>query len=130
MSEQNEGMHRVRIVVDAMQPVVEIGGQDVSRLLHSYEVRQQAGQAPTVVLELAAHRTTALEGLARVVVGVPPDPGPAAAAFLQAIDAAQLEQAALARHDLQDGKPNELTRAMLHLLGEWARGQWAGWEPS
>ncbi|MFE0640146.1 hypothetical protein [Streptomyces sp. NPDC058877] len=130
MSEQNEGLHHVRIVADVARPTVEIDGQDVSRLLHSYHVQQEAGREPTVVLELAAHRTTELEGLARVVVGVPPDPGPAAAEFLQAIDAAQLEQAALARHDLQDGRPNELTRAMLQLLGEWARGQWAGWEPS
>lgn len=64
------------------------------------------------------------EGAARVVVGVPPDPGPAAAAFLGAIDAGQLEKAVLARHDLMDGGPHELTRAMLALLKEWALGQW------
>ncbi|MFJ4910648.1 hypothetical protein ACIQCR_34785 [Streptomyces sp. NPDC093249] len=57
---------------------------------------------------------------------MPPDPGPAAAEFLEAIDARQLEQTALARIDLLDGQPNELTRAMLHLLTEWARGQWNG----
>lgn len=30
----------------------------------------------------------------------------------------------LARHDLLDGGSNELTRAMLRLLQEWASGRW------
>ncbi|MFE1935239.1 hypothetical protein ACFW95_33665 [Streptomyces sp. NPDC059474] len=50
-----------------------------------------------------------------------PDPGPAAAVFLAAISAEELERAALARSDLGT-EPYSLTNAMLTQLGEWARG--------
>ncbi|MFD6343614.1 hypothetical protein ACFWF9_02665 [Streptomyces roseolus] len=130
MSEQTETLHRVRIVTLVGQPTVEIDGVDVSSLIGAYQVRHDAGQHPQVILKVSGRWPAELEGLARVVVGVPPDPGPAAAAFLQAIDARQLEGAALARFDLMDGQPHELTRAMLHLLTEWANGQWSGPEGS
>ncbi|WP_055713155.1 hypothetical protein [Streptomyces torulosus] len=84
-----------------------------------------------MVIELSprATATGVFEGLAHVVIGDRPDPGPAAAAFLSVISPAELEKAALARHDLMDGQPHELTRAMLALLREWALGQWGGVEP-
>ncbi|WP_436957987.1 hypothetical protein [Streptomyces sp. SudanB182_2057] len=50
-----------------------------------------------------------------------PDPGPAAAVFLDAIDPEALERAALARPDLGT-EPYSLTKAMLTQLVEWARG--------
>jgi hypothetical protein len=102
-----------------------------SRDLAAYSLAHQAGDVPRMVIELspASTATGVFEGLAHVVIGVPPDPGPAAASFLAAISAAELERAALARHDLMDGSPHELTSAMLALLWEWALGQWDGPEP-
>ncbi|MFF7092846.1 hypothetical protein ACFY9A_10675 [Streptomyces rubradiris] len=50
-----------------------------------------------------------------------PDPGPAAAVFLDAIDPEALERAALARPDLGT-EPYSLTKAMRTQLVEWARG--------
>ncbi|MFE7760627.1 hypothetical protein [Streptomyces sp. NPDC057438] len=84
-----------------------------------------------MVIELspASTATGVFEGLAHIVIGDPPGPGPAAAAFLSAISPAELEKAALDRHDLMDGRPHELTRATLALLREWALGQWDGPEP-
>ncbi|KAB1989801.1 hypothetical protein [Streptomyces triticiradicis] len=111
--------------------MVEISGQDVSRDLAAYSLVHRAGDVPQMVIELSPRSVAAgvLEGLAHIVIGDPPDPGPAAAAFLSAISPAELEKAALDRHDLLDGRPHELTRAMLALLREWALGQWGEPKP-
>ncbi|MFG2022310.1 hypothetical protein [Streptomyces sp. NPDC048825] len=121
----------VRVTGRGRAAVVEIGGHDISRDLAAYSLAHQAGDVPRMVIELspASTATGVFEGLAHVVIGDPPDPGPAAAAFLAAISPAELEKAALARHDLMDGSPHELTRAMLALLREWALGQWGDPEP-
>lgn len=97
-----------------------------SSSVSAYELRQRAGQPAELLLFLSPLLKDDFEGLARVVVGDPPDPSPAAAAFLGAIDAGELERHVLARYDLMDGGHNELTRAMLRLLSEWASG---GWQP-
>ncbi|TQE30879.1 hypothetical protein Sipo8835_23080 [Streptomyces ipomoeae] len=116
----------VKVTASGHRAVVEIEGHDVSRQLAAYTISQRASEVPEVVVWLAAHAAggTVFDGMARVVVGEPPDPGPAAAAFLDAIDAGQLEKASLARHDLMDGGPHELIRVMLAQLKEWALGQW------
>jgi hypothetical protein len=121
---------QVRIVAKGQYGEFWLDGRNVARNLRGYSLQHRAGQPPEIVVELSANTMvdTVWEGVARVVIGEPPDPGPAAAAFLEAIDARQLENAALARHDLLDGQPHELTRAMLKLLIEWARGDWKGWE--
>ncbi|MFM9760801.1 hypothetical protein [Streptomyces scabiei] len=121
----------MRVTGQGHTAVVEIGGHDVSRDLAAYSLSHRAGAVPQMVIELSSRTTAAgvFEGLAHVVIGDPPDPGPAAAAFLSAISPAQLEKAALDRHDLMDGRPHELTRAMLALLREWALGQWGEPEP-
>lgn len=79
---------------------------------------------PTVVLRLNHRATPAqFDGLARVVVeDVITEPGPAAAVFLSAIDAEELERAALNRLDLDNG-PGGLTKTMLRQLIEWAHGR-------
>ncbi|WP_344103708.1 hypothetical protein [Streptomyces beijiangensis] len=107
-----------------------LDGVDVSRHVAAYSLQQAAGEPCTAVLHLSPRAGAEFDGLARVVVGEAPDPGPAAASFLEAIDGRELERAVLTRHDLLDGQPQELTRAMLRLLIEWARGDWAGWESS
>jgi hypothetical protein len=63
---------------------------------------------------------TLFDGLAHVVIGDETPPGEAIAAWLQNIDPAALDRAALDR-DL-DGTSNELTKAMLEQLADWARG--------
>ncbi|MEU2592995.1 hypothetical protein ABZ649_04615 [Streptomyces albidoflavus] len=104
---------------------------DVTKAVAAYSIQQVGGEPPQAVLHLSGVVAPVLDGLARVVVGVPPDPGPAAAEFLSAIDPGELERAALGRHDLLDGQPHELVRAMLVQLVEWARGGWSGsWEPA
>ena len=115
-------LKQVRITAVHATRTVELDGQDISRQVAAYSISQRGEQPAEVLLQLTPLVKNEFDGLARVVVGVPPDPGPAAAAFLAAIDPGELERQALARHDLLDGGPHELTRAMLALLSEWARG--------
>ncbi|MER5661727.1 hypothetical protein [Streptomyces mirabilis] len=116
-------LHQVRITTGATYATLAIDDCDISKQVRGYQLSKVAGAAPVLVLQMAAH-VEDFEGLAHVVIADPPDPGPAAAAFLGAIDAGELERNVLNRHDLMDGGPNELTRAMLQLLQEWARGEW------
>ncbi|WP_330306237.1 MULTISPECIES: hypothetical protein [unclassified Streptomyces] len=122
----DDQLRQVRITADQATSTVALDGRDISSHISGYSLRQHSMQPAELVLLLSPKTTDEFEGLARVVVGDPPDPGPAAAAFLGAIDAGELERHVLARHDLMDGGPNELTRAMLRLLQEWASG---GWQP-
>jgi len=116
-------MQQVRIRVDGSKASLRIGGIDYSRVVSGYTIHQQAGQAPDVVIQLAKGRNSSdFDGCARVAVGVPYEPGPAAAHFLSAIDAGLLEKAALARPDL-DGGPHGFTKAVLAQLQQWARGE-------
>ncbi|MFF3659254.1 hypothetical protein [Streptomyces olivochromogenes] len=120
----DEQLRQVRITADQAAGTVVLDGRDISSSVVGYELRQLAGRPPELVLFLSQLGKDEFDGLARVVVGVPPDPSPAAAVFLGAIDARELERHTLARHDLMDGGPNELTRAMLRILVEWASGKW------
>ncbi|MFB7742493.1 hypothetical protein [Streptomyces sp. NPDC056132] len=123
-------LRHVRIDARGSKASVELDGVDISRDVSAYTVQQIAGEPAHVTLHLSEYAGRAVDGLARVEVGVPPDPGPAAAQFLSSLDGRELERAVLARHDLLDGEPHELGRGMLRLLTEWARGEWAGWEPA
>ncbi|MFC7219664.1 hypothetical protein ACFQLX_16050 [Streptomyces polyrhachis] len=121
----DDQLRRVRIVSGSVGGWVEVDGLDVSRQVSGYSLRQRAGQAVDLVLHLSPAGQGEFDGLVRVAIGVSHDPGPAAAAFLAAIDARELERHVLARHDLLDGGPYEMTRGMLGLLREWALGQGA-----
>ncbi|WP_327349662.1 hypothetical protein OG772_20485 [Streptomyces sp. NBC_01321] len=116
--------HWVRITAEHTTGTVALDGRDISSKVSGYELRQQAGQPAELLLFLSPKVKDEFDGLARVAVGVSPDPGPAAAVFLSAIDAGELERNALARYDLLDGGPHEMTRAMLALLQDWASGRW------
>ncbi|GHE80196.1 hypothetical protein GCM10014715_39470 [Streptomyces spiralis] len=120
----DDELHQVRISASHATATLALDGRDISKQVRGYQLSQAAGAPPVLVLQMSQLVKDDFEGLARVVIGDPPDPGPAAAAFLAAIDAGELERQVLARHDLMDGGPNELTRAMLRLLQEWARGEW------
>ncbi|MBT2390681.1 hypothetical protein J7E87_14920 [Streptomyces sp. ISL-1] len=122
MDHSDSSRHHVRITANGATATVEIGGQVVDpRAVSAYSVSQLPGEPAHVVLHLADRADTRFSGMARVSVADAPDPGPAAGAFLAAIDAEELEREALARPDLGTG-PHSLTLAMLTQLGEWARG--------
>ncbi|MFF3493733.1 hypothetical protein ACFYWS_20540 [Streptomyces sp. NPDC002795] len=122
----DDQLRRVRIAAQPLGATITLGDHDISGLVSGYQLTQSAKQPAELVLQLAQSARIEFDGLARVAVGVAPDPGPAAAAFLSAIDAGELERSALARHDLLDGGAHEFTRAMLKLLVEWASGLYDG----
>lgn len=103
---------------------VLLDGQDVTKHVSGVRIDAVAPDPVAyVVLELNPHAEGVLfDGLARVAVGETPDPGPAAAVFLSAIDPEQLERAALQRLDIDQGEGG-LTGAMLRQLTEWASGR-------
>lgn len=116
-------MQQVRITADGSKASIQIGGIDYSRVVSGYTIHQQAGHEADLVIQLAKGRNSPdFDGYARVAIGVPHEPGPAAAHFLSAIDASLLEKAALARPDL-DGGPHGFTKAVLAQLQQWARGE-------
>lgn len=103
---------------------VLLHGIDIASDLIGFQLTAPDPRAvPELVLMLGPRQAsgTSYEGMARVLVGEEPDPGPAAARFLEAIDPEQLQQAALGRADLGAG-PNCTTEAILRQLQEWARG--------
>lgn len=115
--------HRFSLRFDGREYAISVDGEDVSAQLAAVEVRADTRDMPHVVLHLAPTKAwpAVLETLAKVEVGVPAAPGTAAAEFLAAMDAAELERVALARPDLENS-PHGVTRAMLDQLVEWARG--------
>ncbi|MDH6624415.1 hypothetical protein M2271_002217 [Streptomyces sp. LBL] len=122
MEHHDNSQHHVQITAHGGKADVEIDGNPVDpRAVKAYSVTHLAGERPEVLLHVADRGGTQWSGMARVAVADLPDPGPAAAVFLEAIDPEALERAALARPDLEV-EPNSLTKAMLTQLGEWARG--------
>lgn len=107
------------------RPLIEIRGHDVTRLLSGIQIVSDPIAGTRVAVELAPHRLGAVEfeGLAVVEINTySDDPGPAAAAFLGAMDAESVEKAALRRLDLGTG-PHATTEAILRTLIEWANGE-------
>ncbi|MFE2289838.1 hypothetical protein [Streptomyces sp. NPDC059452] len=118
----SEDVRRVEITARGRRADIEIDSARIDPgAVKAYSVSHLAGQRPEVLLHVADRDDTQWSGLARVAVADLPDPGPAAAVFLDAIDPEALERAALARPDLGT-EPCSLTKAMLTQLGEWARG--------
>jgi hypothetical protein len=121
----NAKQQHVRITSDGALATVLVDGVDVSCDVVGYQVEHHSKQMPTVVLVLNPHATNTLfDGRAHVVVGDEAPPGEATAEFLSGIDPAALDRAALNR-DL-DGSSNELTKAMLAQLIDWALGRTGG----
>jgi hypothetical protein len=113
---------RVQITAQGGRADIKIDGARIDPgAVKAYSVSHFAGERPEVLLHVADRGDTQWSGMARVTVADVPDPGPAAAVFLDAIDPEALERAALARPDLGT-EPHSLTKAMLTQLGEWARG--------
>ncbi|MEU1078615.1 hypothetical protein ABZ404_39160 [Streptomyces sp. NPDC005878] len=123
----NDPARAVRITTDGFASSVMVGDTDLGDALRGYTLEHQAGQPPVLVLYRSITTDPVLfEGMARVLVGEPPEPadspGDAIAAFLGSIDPAALENAALNRDDLGHDR-YELTRAMLRQLADWAQGK-------
>ncbi|TVL92008.1 hypothetical protein [Streptomyces sp. SAJ15] len=113
---------RVEISARGGKADIEIDGARIDpRAVKAYTVTHFAGEWPEILLHVADRGDSQWSGMARVAIADPPDPGPVAAIFLDAIDPEALERAALARPDLGT-EPYSLTKAMLTQLGEWARG--------
>ena len=118
-----DDLRKVRLNLDAIgQGQVVVDGHDLSTMVRGVQLTADARQAPEIVLILNPRAGSEFDGYARVVVGEQPDPGPAAAVFLAAIDPGELEKAALASPDLGSGE-HALTRVMLDVLGAWASGR-------
>jgi hypothetical protein len=116
-------LQQVSVTADGSKASILIDGTDYSRVVSGYTIHQEAGKAAVLVIQFAQGRTSPdFDGHARVAVGIPYEPGPAAAHFLSAIDAGLLEKAALARPDM-DGGPHGFTKAVLAQLQQWARGE-------
>jgi hypothetical protein len=81
-----------------------------------------ANALPMLVLHAREAASVVWDGFARVAVATPQDPGEAVAGFLQGIDPAALERAALDRPDLDGGK-HGVTAAILRQLADWAQGK-------
>ncbi|MEU3783410.1 hypothetical protein [Streptomyces sp900129855] len=115
--------HRFQMSFDGRSYAVTLDGRDVREHVAAVDLHASPHDLPRVVLHLQKTSTwpTELDLLARVEVGVPPEPGPVAAAFLEALDPVEVERAALARADLEN-VPGGGTAAVLRQLAEWARG--------
>lgn len=110
----------VRITADGAMASVIVDGNDLSRNLSGYQIEHRAGRPAFLVLFAKAGTATAFDGFAQVAVATEEPVGPQIAQWLGGIDPDQLSTAALERDDL-DGSRNEITRAMLQTLAEWAQ---------
>jgi hypothetical protein len=111
----------VSVVGDALSAKVLLDDVDVSAHVTGYTIEQRTLQPPVVILYAHATGGATFDGMAHVAVAEQADPGEAIAGFLASIDPAALAKAALQR-DL-DGSSNELTKAMLEQLADWAQGK-------
>lgn len=116
--------HRVSITSNGLAARILLNNTDITAHVTGYTIQQQPGAAPLVVLQTRPSDGVVFEGLAHVAVATEPDtdPGDMIAAFLKNIDPDALAAAALERDDL-DGSRNELTKAMLAQLADWAQGR-------
>ncbi|MEU8522864.1 hypothetical protein [Streptomyces sp. NBC_01216] len=115
--------NRFQMTFDGRSYALAVDGRDVSKHVAAVDLHADAHDLPRVVLHLRPTGTwpAELDLLARVEIGTPPDPGPAAAAFLEALDPLEVERAALARMDLEN-VPGGGTAAVMRQLVEWAHG--------
>jgi hypothetical protein len=94
----------VRIVSAPGGSTVTVGGTDITNLLQGYTLEHRMNQTPLLVLYTVPRDGVVLDGLAHIVVGEDRDPGPLIASFLSNISPQALEEAALNRDDLADGR--------------------------
>ncbi|MFD9004389.1 hypothetical protein ACFV0T_26110 [Streptomyces sp. NPDC059582] len=115
--------HGVRIDAQPGSATISIDGTPLpAGQVIGYQLEHSvADSLPMLILHTRQADHVAFEGLARIAVSADHDPGDAIAAFLEGIDPAILQRAALDRDDL-DGSRYETTAAILRQLAEWAKG--------
>lgn len=111
----------VTVTGDGLTTRVLLDDDDISRHVQGVTIEHRAGQAPVVLLYAHPNAGATFDGIARVAVADQANPTEAIVSFLTNLDPAALERAAL-RRDL-DGTPNELTKAMLDQITDWAQGR-------
>ncbi|MEU0837081.1 hypothetical protein [Streptomyces sp. NPDC005969] len=114
--------HQVRLTSNGLSGTVEVDGADISAQVQGYNLEHRVGAAPLLVLYTTPHRGLDFEGLAHVAIGDQTDPGEAVAAFLANVNPGALQEAALARDDLENSK-HGVTAAILAQLADWAQGK-------
>lgn len=121
-----EPRHRISFrAVPGEKPEIHLDDANITRKLSGIQIVSDPIAGTRVALEVhpKALGDVEFEGVAVVEINAySDDPGPAAAAFLGAMDAKILEQKALNRLDLGSG-PNATTEAILRTLIEWANGE-------
>lgn len=116
--------HGVRIDAQPGQATITIDGTPLpAGQVTGYQLEHSIADAlPMLILHTRQSDSVTFDGLARVTVAVQQDPGQAIEDFLQGIDPAALQRAALDRPDLDDGKAG-VTEAILKQLADWAQGR-------
>jgi hypothetical protein len=116
--------HAVRIDAQPLYAAISLDGTPIPPgQVTGYTLHHDVHNAlPTLILHTRQPDGVLWEGLARVAVADPQQDHTATVTdFLDAIDPAALENAALNRDDLGTSQ-YDLTRAMLRQLADWARG--------
>ncbi|NUP69311.1 MAG: hypothetical protein HOW71_44900 [Nonomuraea sp.] len=117
--------HGVRIEATPGEAAITIGGTLMPRgQVVGYRLEHDVANAlPLLVVHTRQPEGVLWEGLARVAVADPEqDIGEQIAAFLDGMNPAAVEGAALERDDLGDGKYS-VTAAVLKTLADYARGR-------
>ncbi|MEU9775286.1 hypothetical protein [Streptomyces sp. NPDC047968] len=116
----DDHVRRIRITAsDQGGAVIEVDGRDVAGAVEAYRLTQTVEKGPELTLYMRpGWQGLAYEGVGEVLTE-PADLRHVVIDFLDAVDWQRLDDAVLARDDL-DGKPGELTRGMLAQLREWA----------
>jgi len=117
--------HGVRIDTQPGDATISLDGNllprgQVTGYVLQHDIHHNA--LPEIVLHTRQPAGVIFEGLATVAVAAPTNPGDVIEQFLNGIDPAALERAALDRPDLQDGK-HQVTAAILKQLADWAQGR-------
>lgn len=121
--ERQPSMHGVVIDAQPGAANISIDDAEVGNHVLGYTLEHDVANAlPMLILHVRHPAGAIFDGLARVAVAAPQEPGEAIAQFLSAIEPRALETAALNRDDLQNER-YDLTRAMLAQLADWARGR-------
>lgn len=120
---QQPSMHGVVIDAQPGAANISIDDSEVGTHVVGYTLEHDIANAlPLLILHVRHPAGAIFDGLARVAVAAPQEPGEAIAQFLSAIEPRALETAALNRDDLQNER-YDLTRAMLAQLADWAQGR-------
>lgn len=116
--------HGVRIEAQPGHAAISIDGAHLpAGQVVGYQLEHSIADAlPMLVLHTRQPEGVIWEGLARVAVAAPQDPGQAVADFVLGLDPAAVQRAALDRTDLS-GEKHEITEAVLKQIADWAQGR-------